>query len=102
MHKMLSFITEHYTENITLTSMAEHLGYEPHYLSRCFHRAFDKNFKEFVNEYRIARASELLNKADGDISITDIAYQSGFQSVRSFNRVYKNSLGKEPRRIKKG
>ena len=97
LHQMLSFISHHYTENITLASMADALGYEPHYLSRCFHRFFNKNFKQFVNEYRLNHARQLLADKDQQMSIIDIAYASGFQSVRNFNRVYREAEGTEPR-----
>lgn len=98
MHQILSFISLHYTEDLTLSQMAEALGYEEHYLSRCFHRYFDKNFKQFVNEYRIQHALQLLSDSGNGLSITDVAYASGFQSVRNFNRVYKELQGREPRR----
>ncbi len=97
MHRMLSFISAHYTENITLSEMARALGYEEHYLSRCFHRYFDKNFKQFINEYRIQYALQLMSDPGCRRSLTEIAYLSGFQSVRNFNRVYKESEGRAPR-----
>jgi len=98
LHKILTYISQHYTENVTLSAMAEALGYEPHYLSRCFHRFFRKNFKQFVNEYRLQHALQLLSEGDGGTSVIDVAYASGFQSVRNFNRVYRESVGTEPRR----
>lgn len=100
MHKILSYIAGHYTENVTLTAMAEALGYEEHYLSRCFHRLFRKNFKQFVNEYRIYHARQLLSDSDDRRTLTEIAFSSGFQSVRNFNRVYRDLMGCEPRRQK--
>ena len=99
LHQILSYISVHYTENISLTEMAADLGYEPHYLSRCFHRYFSKNFKQFINEYRLNHARSLLE--NGEMSIIDVAYASGFQSVRNFNRVYKVAEGCEPRRKKR-
>lgn len=98
LHKILSFISDHYTEDVSLTAMAEALGYEPHYLSRCFHRCFQKNFKQLVNEYRIQHARRLLSDGNNRLSVIDIAFASGFQSVRNFNRVYREAEGTEPRR----
>lgn len=99
-HQILTYISDHYTENVTLTAMAEALGYEPHYLSRCFHRAFRKNFKQMVNEYRLQHARRLLSEAKGDLSLIDVAFASGFQSVRNFNRVYREAEGCQPRQQK--
>ena len=94
---MLLYISEHYRENITLESMARELGYESHYISRCFHTHLSKNFKEFVNEYRIHYAKHLISSPER-MTMTEIAFLSGFQSVRNFNRVYKSIEGTEPRR----
>lgn len=87
LHRMLLYITEHYKENISLKTMAEALGYEEHYLSRCFHSRLGKNFKSFVNEYRLNYAKYLLSN-EKDMSVTEVAYASGFQTVRNFNRVF--------------
>ena len=97
LHKILLYISEHYKENITLEGMARALGYESHYISRCFHTHLSKNFKEFVNEYRIQHAKRLI-ASPGRMTMTEIAFASGFQSVRNFNRVYKSIEGIEPRR----
>lgn len=98
LHRILFYISEHYRENITLEGMARSLGYESHYISRCFHLYLGKNFKQFVNEYRINYAKHLIAVSSDRMSMTEIAFASGFQSVRNFNRVYKNIEGIEPRR----
>ena len=98
LHRMLVYVSEHYRENITLDDMARALGYERHYISRCFHEHLSKNFKQFVNEYRINYAKHLITTASGQMSMTEIAFASGFQSVRNFNRVYRSFEGAEPRR----
>lgn len=97
LHRMLLYISEHYKENITLEGMARALGYESHYISRCFHTHLSKNFKEFVNEYRIHYAKHLIS-SEPRMTMTEIAFASGFQSVRNFNRVYRSIEGIEPRR----
>ena len=99
MHKILNFITEHYKEDISLKGLAQKLGYEEHYLSRCFNKYFNKNFKSFINELRISFATECINQ-NPDLTITQIALASGFQSVRSFNRAYKNIMGTTPKKSK--
>lgn len=98
LHRILFYVSEHYRENITLEGMARALGYESHYISRCFHTHLAKNFKQFVNEYRINYAKHLIASSGGLMTMTEIAFASGFQSVRNFNRVYRSVEGVEPRR----
>lgn len=94
-HKILEYISEHYKEPITLKQMAKDLGYEQHYLSRCFHNNIKLNFRQFINQYRVDCAKDML--LNGEESISTIALESGFQSIRSFNRVFKNLTGIQPR-----
>jgi AraC-like DNA-binding protein len=97
LHKILQYISEHYRENISLEEMAERLGYESHYLSRRFHAILGKNFKQFVNEYRVQYAKQLIRAVGREKTMTEIAFDSGFSSVRNFNRAYKMVEGVEPR-----
>ncbi len=92
--RMVDYVSGRFREPITLKGMAEEMGYDHHYLSRAFHEMFHMNFRDFVNQYRINYANELLMQ--GGRSITEIAYESGFQSVRSFNDVYKKMTGIVP------
>lgn len=94
-HQIISYIYAHYQQEITLKDVAEKLGYEYHYASRCFNNIFQTNFKTFLNEYRCERAKQLL--LHGDMSVTDVAFESGFQSIRNFNRIFREYTGKEPR-----
>ena len=77
--------------------MADYLGYEKHYVSRYFNKWFNTNFKQFINEYRVGYAEELLKRHD--LSVTEVAYKAGFGSVRSFNRVFKSIMNKTPSQI---
>ena len=96
-HKMLSYIIEHYTENIKLSDLASAIGYEEHYLSRSLNKAFGKSFTSIVNEYRIYHARRLMN-TDPKRTLLEIAMESGFGSLRNFNRVYLAIIGEPPRR----
>ncbi len=84
--QMLSYIEKNHTENITLADMAQALSYEYHYLSRIFHNTFGINFKALINQYRCEKAYQLLTETKENIS--DIALSCGFQSIRSFNRIF--------------
>jgi len=98
-HKLLIYVSEHFTEDITLNSVANTLGYEPHYVSRCFNSFIGIGFKQFLNNYRVDYAKNLL--MDKNISITSAAYTSGFQSIRSFNRIFQETVGMTPTEFRK-
>jgi len=92
--KIVDYVSSNFKLNITLKQMAHEIGFEYHYLSRRFHSIFNMNFCQFVNQYRVNYAKELLTQNYG--SIAEIAFESGFQSVRSFNNVYKFFFGTVP------
>lgn len=92
--KMIQYIAENYTEDISLASMAEALGYEKHYLSRCFNAKLKSGFSQYVNWYRIDHAKNLLSNTS--LSVSEIALQSGFRTIRSFNRSFLNFVGTVP------
>lgn len=84
--KIIEYIANNYTENISLDTLSNHLGYEKHYLSRYFNNCFNTNFNNFVNSYRTDYAKKLL--AQKELTIAEISFKTGFGSVRSFNRAF--------------
>ncbi|MBE7087297.1 MAG: helix-turn-helix domain-containing protein [Clostridiales bacterium] len=93
--KLLEYVSVNFKEDISLDTASKELGYEKHYLSRCFHQVIPMNFSKYINTLRVDFASELLQNTD--MSITEIALESGFQSIRNFNRVFCEVTGKTPR-----
>lgn len=93
--KLIEYVSINYKNDISLDSAAESLGYEKHYLSRCFRSVIPIHFSKYVNILRIDAATELLQYSN--LPITEIALQSGFQSIRTFNRVFLEITGKSPR-----
>ena len=92
--KLLDWIAQHYTENISLKQAAEEFGYEYHYLSRLLNRNFAISFTGILAAYRVEHAAQLLQTTD--LSVTQVAEQSGFQSIRGFNLSFKKITGKTP------
>lgn len=97
--RLTEYITENLTTDITLESVAQTLGYEYHYVSKLFHDLFHMNFKEYLNLYRFQYACDML--AGSDKSVTVIASESGFQSIRNFNRVFKSFANVTPGEFRK-
>lgn len=92
--QMTAYMEQHYAEDITLLSMSQDLGYSYDYISRVFHQAFHMNFKTIVNQYRCEHAMHLLSTTQKPF--TEISMDSGFQSIRSFNRVFLSTVGVTP------
>lgn len=93
------YIQSNHTKKLSLKSVSRQLGYDYNYMSRYFRKVFNMTFTEFVNIYRLETAIQLLDESDK--SITDVAYESGFQSVRNFNCFFKKSMNVTPSQYKK-
>lgn len=95
---ILNFVSEHYREDISLHDIATNTGYNYQYLSRTLNSTLDINFKQLLNMYRIEDAYRALQNTDA--SITEISFASGFQSIRSFNRVCIETFGCSPKELR--
>ena len=91
MSSIIDYVSQNFKNDIKLSDIAELLGYDYNYVSRYFHSVFNMSFKDFVNLYRLDTAVELLEK--GEKKFLDIAFESGFQSLRSFNNCFKKQYG---------
>ena len=92
--RLIDCIEQGYTTNLSLDTIAQKLGYSYDYLSRVFHQSFHINFKSILNQYRCEHALHLLGTTQK--TLTEISLDSGFQSIRSFNRVFKETIGVPP------
>lgn len=85
----------HFKEEITLDMMARDLGVSKYVLSRVFSATFHKNYNQYLNEQRMNYVISLLECSDEPI--TDICLDAGFQSQRTFNRVFQEMYKMSPR-----
>ena len=89
----LDIISYEYSKPITRESVAKRLNICPQTLSRIFKKNSHISFVNYVQYIRIYNALRLLKN---NKSVTDAAYQSGFDSIRTFNRVFKTIVGMTP------
>ena len=75
--------------------MARDLGVSKYVLSRVFSATFHKNYNQYLNEQRMNYVISLLECSDEPI--TDICLDAGFQSQRTFNRVFQEMYKMSPR-----
>ncbi len=93
------YIFENINTPLSLRSTAAATGFNPSYLSRMFHRNKGVGFLEYVNMLRCYQAVRLLYSAT-ELSVSEIAYQVGFESIRTFNRVFLQLYGITPSQMK--
>jgi AraC-like DNA-binding protein len=98
-YQTVSYIAAHYTEELTLSKMAHDLGISQSSLSRVFSGTFHTNFNRYLNEARLDYACSLLLHSDH--TILDICIRAGFDSQRTFNRVFQERYHMSPREYRK-
>lgn len=95
---IVQYLSEQYKNDVSLRDIATAKGYNYQYLSRVFNKLFGVNFKKMLNQYRMAHAFALL--VDSKQSIVEIAFESGFGSIRSFDHVCREIYGKSPSQLR--
>ena len=98
MRRMMG-VTDYIKNNLTADdlsqgAMAEMAGISRDYFSRIFKNVTGMNYSKWLNTIRLEKATELL--AQGGRTLTEIAMMSGFQSIPSFNRVFREEKGMAP------
>ena len=82
--------------SLTLTDLTRAVGVNSTVLSHLINKGFEKNFNDFINEYRINEVKSRLRATD-DETMLAIALESGFNSKATFNRAFKKFTGRTPR-----
>lgn len=95
LRRAMSHISTHFREPIKLGELAHELGASKYHLSHLFSSRLHTNFRAYVNALRVECAQQMLRGTD--TSITDICYDCGFESQRTFNRAFQLQTGSTPR-----
>jgi len=90
----VAFLNDNYKYDISREGLAEKLGMSVDHLSRKFKASMGRRMGDYVNELRVRDAAESLRDT-GD-RIIDIAYDNGFESLATFNRVFLKIMGETP------
>jgi two-component system response regulator YesN len=92
--KIKRYIHEHYHEDLNREKLAEVVYLTPDYIAKRFKMETGMSITEYLNHYRIKMAKEMLLK--NQASISDIAMDTGFDSVSYFSTVFKKIAGCSP------
>ena len=92
--KAINFMREHFSEDISIDDVAKHTGLTVPYFSSMFHSTLGTKYKDYLTSLRIAHARKLIKTTKK--SITEICYESGFNSFSSFHRAFVNVVHTTP------
>lgn len=96
--EICDYIDAHCSEDLKLDDIADMSGFSKFYFERLFKQFTGTSFYKYVNQKRIAKASELLIEPGN--SVTDVALNCGFMSISSFIRMFKLQKGCTPTEFK--
>lgn len=91
---ILYYISEHYTEDISLASIGTELGYSRKYVSLCLSEVDEMNLNQLVNSFRADLAKTLLSTTK--MNVIDVALECGYENERSFYRAFRQVTGMTP------
>lgn len=97
--KVVTYLSAHFREDISLSSVAATFGYNAKYLSHSLHSLTGVHFSKLLALYRIEYAKKLLS--DHRANVGRIAMECGFAAVNTFNRNFKELVGMTPSEYKK-
>ena len=91
----LSYIENHYSENISLDDLARTAGFNKRYFCKIFKSLTTKTPIEYLNLYRINIAKKMLLD-NSTISVSEVAYACGYNDSAYFIRIFKKTLNTTP------
>ena len=88
------YIHDNYAKDISLESVAQDQAFHPNYISRIFKEEFGENFIDYLTNYRIAIARDLLKDIRNNVS--DVSGMVGYSNPKYFSKVFKKITGITP------
>lgn len=91
---ILTYIHEHYAEKIFIRDLAGILNLNEQYFCRFFKKAVGQTPVSYINQYRVRRATFLLEKTS--LPVTDVCLECGFNNVGNFLKEFRKQTGETP------
>lgn len=98
--RLLSFIAEHYGEELTNASIGGALGYHPNHLNRLSLLYTGMPLHKYLQTYRVNKAAELLTATE--LSVDEISLRVGFSDLAHFSKCFKRHIGSTPTAFRAG
>ncbi len=97
---IISYCTEYFAENLSLSTLESELHLNKYYISHLFSTKLGLRFNDYINSLRINEACRLL--LGSDHSVTHISEAVGFNTLRTFNRAFTKQMGVSPTEYRRG
>ena len=85
--EIITYLNEHFTENIQMVDLTEHFHYNRFYISQIIKERTGYNFNDYINRKKIELSRKLLEETS--LSIKEIAEQTGFSYSYYFSKIFK-------------
>lgn len=99
MNRALGYLYAHFHDEISVAEVAAYSGYTPNYFNTRFREMTGYSFGIYLRKMRLNYAENLLKS--GDMSVTEIALESGFLSLAHFSRCFRSEYGISPQEYRK-
>jgi len=87
---------------LTINDLAAMIPCNRHHLSQVLNEALKNSFYDYINFYRVEEAKQLLmNASKKNYKISSIAYDAGFNSLSTFNEIFRKHTGTTPSQFRK-
>ncbi len=97
--RIFKFVENNYSTECSLKELAHKTSYNYVYLSKYFKECTGISFTDYVNRYRVNEACYIIGSAE--YTMLKVAYECGFDSLRTFNRNFRKIMGVTPSEYKK-
>jgi len=98
--RAIAFIQAHFAEPIGREEIARHIAISSNYLADCFRQVLGVTPTTYLTRYRIQRAQQLLDHTE--LSITEIALETGYSEISHFTHTFKREVGVSPHAYRRG
>ena len=98
--KTIEYVKEHYSQDLSLLELANHVSCSPSYLSRLFKKRTGISLNNFINQTRIVAAKALLQQTE--LPVSTVAIETGFTDPNYFSRQFRLFVGKSPTEFRQG
>ena len=92
--EILMYIENNFTRELSLQNLAAKFNIDPYNLSKLFNSITGNNLKTYINILRVTKAKNMIIHTNE--KMIDIAFECGFNSIRTFNRAFKKHYGSTP------